>query len=69
MAHRERNYKRSLPNDYRLHRTPCFGGWLYRLNPLVTYPLNINDYGKEKKQERITAVQVLRGGQHLRVYG
>jgi hypothetical protein len=29
---------------------------------LVTYPLNINDYGKEKKQERITAVQVLRGG-------
>lgn len=35
--------------------------WLFTLNPYR--------HGKEKQQDGSAAVQILRGGQHLRVYG
>ena len=68
-GHHQRDCKRSVPSGDRCNRGYPFHHCLLWLHPLVIHPLTLTDMAKKKQQDGSAAVQILRGGQHLRVYG
>ena len=75
LAHRhplerhQRDCERSVPSGDKRDSAYSLPHHLLRTSPLVTHPITTYGNGKEDKQNGSAAMQVLRGGQHLRVYG
>ena len=69
LEHHQRDCERSVPSGDKRNSAHALPHHLLRPSPLATNPLTPYGNGKENKQDGSAAVQILRGGQHLRVYG